>query len=304
VGRKQTNAAGGLTALLLLCVASLVLFTVYVKEGDCTEEGRCGPLHTVQLGAAEVLRPMRGVISTAAQPFEQTKETIGDTLNGDEKEELRREALENEELAAQASRLKNENDRLRALLKGEREFYEYGPLAEVVAPVGGELTQRIAIDVGTEDGIEAEMPVVVGNNTLIGRTTDVGKHTAEVMLVTDPNFAAGVRIVPPAEFDPSSGKLSPAVTDEDVSYGEGLLKTGWEGYLGVEYVDLADRAEKGDFVVTSGRSGEHELLFPPGLFVGTVESVSSQDIYQFKKIVVTPAGRPDDLEEVRVIVDW
>ena len=304
MGRKQTNAAGGLTALLLLCVGSLVLFTVYVKEGDCTEEGRCGPLHTVQLGAAEVLRPVRGVISVAAQPLEQTKEAIGDTLNGEEEEALRREALENKELAAQASRLKKENDRLRELLKGEREFYEYGPLAEVVAPVGGELTQRIQIDVGTEDGIEAEMPVVVGNNTLIGRTTDVGKHTAEVMLVTDPNFAAGVRIVPPAEFDPSSGELSPAVTDENVSYGEGLLKTGWEGYLGVEYVDLADRAEKGDFVVTSGRSGEHELLFPPGLFVGTVESVSSQDIYQFKKIVVTPAGRPDDLEEVRVIVDW
>lgn len=304
MGRKQTNAAGGLTALLLLCVASLVLFTIYVKEGDCTEEGRCGPLHTIQLGAAEVLRPVRGVISAAAQPFEQTKETVGGALNGEEEEKLRREALENKELAAQASRLKEENDRLRELLRGEREFYEYGPLAEVVAPVGGELTQRIAIDIGTEDGIEPEMPVVVGNNTLIGRTTNVGKHTAEVMLVTDPNFAAGVRIVPPAEFDPSSGELSPAVTDEDVSYGEGLLKTGWEGYLGVEYVDLADRAEKGDFVVTSGRSGEHELLFPPGLFVGTVESVSSQDIYQFKKIVVTPAGRPDDLEEVRVIVDW
>lgn len=304
MGRKQTNAAGGLTALLLLCVASLVLFTIYVKEGDCTEEGRCGPLHTIQLGAAEVLRPVRGVISAAAQPFEQTKETVGGALNGEEEEKLRREALENKELAAQASRLKEENDRLRELLRGEREFYEYGPLAEVVAPVGGELTQRIAIDIGTEDGIEPEMPVVVGNNTLIGRTTNVGKHTAEVMLVTDPNFAAGVRIVPPAEFRPSSGELSPAVTDEDVSYGEGLLKTGWEGYLGVEYVDLADRAEKGDFVVTSGRSGEHELLFPPGLFVGTVESVSSQDIYQFKKIVVTPAGRPDDLEEVRVIVDW
>lgn len=304
MGRKQSNAAGGLTALLLLCVGSLVLFTVYVKEGDCTEESRCGPLHTVQLGAAEVLRPVRGVISAAAQPFEQTKETVGDTLNDEEEEALRREALKNEELAAQASRLKKENNRLRELLKGEREFYEYGPLAEVVAPVGGDLTQRIAIDVGTEDGIEAEMPVVVGNNTLIGRTTDVGRHTAEVMLVTDPNFAAGVRIVPPAEFDPSSGELSPAVTDEDVSYGEGLLKTGWEGYLGVEYVDLSDRAEKEDFVVTSGRSGEHELLFPPGLFVGTVESVSSQDIYQYKKIVVTPAGRPDDLEEVRVIVDW
>jgi rod shape-determining protein MreC len=40
------------------------------------------------------------------------------------------------------------------------------------------------------------------------------------------------------------------------------------------------------------------------LFVGTVESVSSQDIDQYKKIVVDPAMNPNDLEEVRVITDW
>jgi rod shape-determining protein MreC len=194
---------------------------------------------------------------------------------------------------------------LRELLKGQREFYEYGPLAEVVAPVGGQLSQRVVIDVGTEDGVGPEMPVVVGNNTLIGRTTSqVTDGTAEVMLITDQNFRAGVRIVPPAEFDPSSGQISPAVTSDKTSYGQGLLQTGWEGSLGVEFVDLSARAEKGDFIVTSGRSGDRESLFPPGLFVGTVETASSQDIEQYKEIVVTPAERPDDLEEVRVIVNW
>jgi rod shape-determining protein MreC len=67
---------------------------------------------------------------------------------------------------------------------------------------------------------------------------------------------------------------------------------------------LSSRAEEGDYVVTSGRAGARQLLFPPGLFVGTVESVSSQDIDQYKKIVVEPAMNPDDLEEVRVITDW
>jgi rod shape-determining protein MreC len=149
------------------------------------------------------------------------------------------------------------------------------------------------------------MPVVVGENTLVGRTTnDVSRTTAQVMLVTDREFAAGVRIIPPAQFNPSSGQLSPAVTAPEVSYGEGLLRTNLEGYFGIEYVDLSSRAEKGDYVVTSGRAGERELLFPPGLFVGTIESVSSQDIDQYKKIVVEPAMDPDDLEEVRVITDW
>lgn len=306
MGRSKSSAASGLAALFILCVASLVLFTVYVKEGDCTEkESGCGPLHTVQLGAAEVLRPARGLVAAVTRPFSETGERITGALNQDEEEKLRREARKNEELAAQTTRLERENARLRELLKGERTVYEYGPLARVVAPVGDQFTNRVTINVGTEDGIKPEQPVVVGNNTLIGRTTGrVSRNTAEVMLVTDQMFAAGVRILPPAQFDPSSGELTPAVTDENVSYGEGTLRTNWEGYLGVDYVDLSSRAKKGDFVVTSGRAGNYELLYPPGLLIGEVESAASQDINQYKKIVITPAARPDDLQEVRVIVGW
>ncbi len=296
--RKSSSATSGLAALFILCVASLVLFTIYVKEGDG------GPLHTVQLGAAEVLKPVRGVVDAAAAPIGEATEKVENALDASEEDRLRRQVLESEELAAQASRLERENARLRELLRGERPFYEYGPLARVIAPVGDQFTERIQIDVGSEDGIKADMPVVIGENTLVGRTTEVSRSTAEVMLVTDQMFAAGVRIVPPAQFDPASGELSPAVTAEDVSYGEGLLRTNLEGYLGVDYVELSDRAEEGDYVVTSGRAGDRQLLFPPGLLVGTVEQVSSQDTVQYKNIVIDPAMDPDDLEEVRVIVDW
>ncbi|MDQ3589894.1 MAG: rod shape-determining protein MreC [Actinomycetota bacterium] len=296
--RKSSSATSGLAALFILCVASLVLFTIYVKEGDG------GPLHTVQLGAAEVLKPVRGVVDAAASPIGEATEKVENAFDTSEEDRLRRQVLESEELAAQASRLERENERLRELLRGERPFYEYGPLARVIAPVGDQFTERIQIDVGSEDGIRTDMPVVIGENTLVGRTTEVSRSTAEVMLVTDQMFAAGVRIIPPARFDPASGELSPAVTADDVSYGEGLLRTNLEGYFGVDYVELSDRAEEGDYVVTSGRAGDRELLFPPGLLVGTIESVSSQDIEQYKKIVVDPAMNPDDLEEVRVIVDW
>jgi rod shape-determining protein MreC len=296
--RKSSSATSGLAALFVLCIVSLVLFTIYVKEGDG------GPLHTVQLGAAEVLKPVRGVVDAAASPIGEATEKVENAFDTSEEDRLRRQVLESEELAAQASRLERENERLRELLRGERPFYEYGPLARVIAPVGDQFTERIQIDVGSEDGIGADMPVVIGENTLVGRTTEVSRSTTEVMLVTDQMFAAGVRIIPPAQFDPASGELSPAVTADDVSYGEGLLRTNLEGYFGVDYVELSDRAEEGDYVVTSGRAGDRELLFPPGLLVGTIESVSSQDIEQYKKIVVDPAMNPDDLEEVRVIVDW
>jgi rod shape-determining protein MreC len=304
VGRKKSGAVSGLATLLILCVASLALFTVFVKEGDCEQGGKCGPLHTVQLGAAEVLQPVRSIFAAVFSPVTNTGERLMGAFDNSREQELEREVRQTEELAAQASRLERENAELRELLKGQRSAYQYGPLAQVVAPVGDQFTQRIIINVGTRDGVESNMPVVIGQSTLVGRTTEVSRHTAQVMLITDQMFAAGVRIIPPAKFDPSSGEIGPAVTDENSSYGQGLLGTDLEGYLGVDLVSTSARAEEGDFIVTSGRAGDKELLYPPGLYVGKVESVSSQDIDQFKKIVVEPAMSPQDLEEVRVITDW
>ena len=283
-----------------LCFACLVLFTLYVREGPT------GPLHTVQLGASEVLQPVRNVFGFVAGPVGEAGGRVNDAFaKGEEMEQLRGQARENQELAAQASRLQQENDRLRELLDGDRDAYEYGPLAQVVAPVGDQFTERISIDVGTDDGIAPEQPVVVGNNTLIGRTTsNVTRNQAEVMLITDQSFAAGVRVVPPAEFDRSTGEVAADSPDDETSYGEGLLKTDWEGTLGVDFVNLGATVEQGFFVVTSGRAGERELLFPAGLYVGTVEAVSSRDIDQYKNIVVDPVANADDLEELRVIVNW
>lgn len=302
MGRRKPNAATGLAALAILCVTSLALFTIYVKEGES------GPLHTVQLGAAEVLRPVRGLFGIVASPLETAGQRVEAVFDASEKEELEEKARKNEEGAAEAARLRQENERLRRLLEGQQPSFEYSSLARVVAPVGGQLSNRIQINVGTDDGVKPEQPVVVGNNTLVGRTTDkVTANTAEVILVTDQNFAAGVRLLAPEGTDDQSGEeTTPAdgASPVEESHGEGLLKTGWDDYLGVDYVDLDAEAEQGDFVVTSGRAGDRELLFPPGLLLGTVESVSSQDINQYKNIVVSPAIKAAELEEVRVITDW
>jgi len=291
LGRKKSNAASGLAGLVILCIASLVLFTIYVRE----DEG--GPLHTVQLGAAEVLRPVRSLLNLAASPVQGAGDRIGNAFDGSREAELERRAREYEDDAAEAARLRQENERLRRLLEAEDPAFDYAPLARVVAPVGDQLSDKVVINVGTEDGVKPEQPVVVGDNVLVGRTTStVTPHTAEVMLITDQDFAAGVRLVPPeAPAEPPEG---------EAPYGQGLLQTGWEGYLGVNYVDLEARVEKGDFVVTSGGAGDRELLFPPGLLVGTVESVTSLDIDQYQKIVVEPTVRPADLQEVRVVVGW
>ena len=136
MGRNKSSAASGLAALFILSIVSVALFTVYVKEGDCTREQDCGPLHTVQLGAAEVLQPARSVFATLFEPLQRANESVQGAFDNSEEQRLERKLQESHALAAQASRLERENARLRELLKGQRSAYEYGPLAQVVAPVG------------------------------------------------------------------------------------------------------------------------------------------------------------------------
>ncbi|MGI9048278.1 MAG: rod shape-determining protein MreC [Rubrobacteraceae bacterium] len=332
--RRNSRLSKGLISVIILCFVSLVLFTVYVREGDA------GPLHTVQLGSAEILRPVRSMTAAVAQPFKNMGQTVSGAFEKEtSKRKLQQEQVRNQELGAQAARLQRENAKMRQMLDGKRVSFKYAPLARVVAPVGGQFTKRVVINVGTKDGVKPEQPVIVGDNTLVGRTTDrVTAHTAEVLLVTDQNFAAGVNILPPADFDPSSGKTtgntaavsspgggttggatmggttsgtttsgtttSSGATSGGVAAASGLLQTTADGYLGVDYVDVSAKVERGYFVVTSGRAGSWQLLFPPGLFVGKVESVSSQDISQYKTIVVKSAVNPDNLDYVRVITGW
>lgn len=287
-GRGKRKTLAGMVAL---CLAALLLFSVYVREGGS------GPLHTVQLGAYEMLTPVREVAGTAISPVSSAADSVSAALDTSEEQRLRSELSEARDQASLASSLEEENERLRRMLEGERGGYEYSPLARVLSPVGEQFTERMVIGVGAADGVESGQPVVLGERTLIGRTTDqITEDTAEVRLVNDPNFAAGVRIVPPADGEQSEDSEAPSA--------EGLLRTDWRGDLGVEYVSRDARVEEGDYVVTSGRAGEFALLFPPDLLLGTVSSARSEDIDQYQQVEVDVAGRPDDAQQVRVILDW
>ena len=292
MARRRRGRTKSLVGMVALCLGALLLFSVYVREGGS------GPLHTVQLGAYEILTPVREIAATALSPLSSAADSVSAALDTSEEERLRSELSEARDQAALASSLEEENERLRRMLEGERNGYGYSPLARVLSPVGEQFTERMVISVGASDGVESGQPVVVGERTLIGRTTgQITEDTAEVRLVNDPNFAAGVRIVPPADGEE-------AEENGEAPSAEGLLRTDWRGDLGVEYVSRDARVEEGDYVVTSGRVGEFALLFPPDLLLGTVSSARSEDIDQYQQVEVDVAGQPDDAQQVRVILDW
>ena len=111
----------------------------------------------------------------------------------------------------------------------------------------------IFIDKGSKQGILPQMPVLAGAGgeavALVGQVVEVYSTWSKVLLLTDPSFAADVKV---------------QSTEE-----RGILRGKAEEKCTLEYIPLYSKVKPGDIVVTSGL----DELFPPGLLVGKVVSV-------------------------------
>ena len=132
-----------------------------------------------------------------------------------------------------------ENIRLKEMLN----FKENQPLnfltANVVGHNFGLPTQSITIDIGRKEGVVNNL-TVLDENGLLGKTINIGDHTALAQLITDKNFRVSVRIGTDRAlglFIPTHGK-----------YGilEGVRKT--------------TPLHKGDIVYSSGISDKDTLI--------------------------------------------
>lgn len=153
---------------------------------------------------------------------------------------------------ARLSRLEDvaaENEELRRLLgAGRRLEPDYLP-AELLSVDLDPFAHRVVVRRGRLDGVEPGQPVLDAGGVL-GQIESTGRHTARVILITDPDHALPVRV-----------QRTGART---IAYGSGSVDALRLGDLPMN-VDL----EPEDLLVTSGLGGG----FPPGLPVARVESV-------------------------------
>lgn len=109
------------------------------------------------------------------------------------------------------------------------------------------LPTTLVIDVGWEDGVRVDQPVVTLEG-LIGKTVDVGRSASEVMLYSHPEFSASAMLV----------------GGDHLEYG--VVRAAPNGDVEL-YLPLRSRSEPGDQIVSSGYGG----TFPRGIPIGTVE---------------------------------
>jgi rod shape-determining protein MreC len=196
-----------------------------------------------------------------------------------ENERLRTETIE---LAAEVARLREaraENERLRALLAfGDTLDYPRVP-ARVVAK---DLTQQqnlLTIRAGRADSVEVGMPVV-DERGLVGKVVLVGRRYALVMPHQSTDFAVPGTI--------------------DVLQQDGIVR--WDGVdydrLLMEFVPRTEPVEEGMLVTTSSYSG----VFPPGVPIGTVDSVFAAQGRNDYVIYLRPAAPISQVSYVYVLL--
>ncbi|MBE6472227.1 MAG: rod shape-determining protein MreC [Coriobacteriaceae bacterium] len=256
---------------IVLAVLSLVLATVYAREGQE------GPIHSVQNAIVGVT----GEAAAVSAGFGAMTDGAGDVVDNALADEQTLTALreQNEELRrrlADADEYRQEAERLQELLNMKQTSGVTGPTARIIGRSTNAWDQSITIDLGSAEGVESGM-TVMGAYGVIGQVAHTQEHSSTVRLLSDPNSGAAVMV--------------------QSTRADGIVRGSVSGLLHLEDLDEDEIPVVGDVIVTSGLGGSYER----GLIIGTVVSVNKTPSNTTGSIVVSPNDTASMLEEVIVV---
>ncbi len=214
-----------------------------------------------------------GGIGMLNQPVSYVTHTIA--LRA-ENERLRRANIELADEVYQLREARLENIRLRRLLRfSERSTYDLVP-AKVVGRSADPVRNTITIDIGEGRGVREQMPIVTDAG-LVGRIILVGENYSVGQIMLNRDFRTSARV--------------------ERSRVDGIVS--WDGHHAMQLQNVAKTLDvvEGDVVLTS----EYSNVFPPGIFIGIVNSVANVPGNLTKVIQVSPGVDFHRLEEVFVI---
>ncbi|MFZ2189699.1 MAG: rod shape-determining protein MreC [Candidatus Magasanikiibacteriota bacterium] len=171
--------------------------------------------------------------------------------------------------------LEQENIELRNQLnfakKNNYDFIGAEVIGKNIDPVGS----SIIINRGSNDGIEKDFPVIIGEGILVGKIIKVEEHTATARLIND-----------------NQSKIAATVLNQDKSIG--LVEGGYGISVKMNYIPQNEEVGVGDIIVSSGL----EITIPKGLVIGMVEAVEKEAYQPFQKAILKTAG---DLNKIFLV---
>ena len=268
--QKHTIALG---ALLLLVVVLLNL------PGKTTAQ--------LKLALSSFFLPLFRLESAARVGIDKTASAIvpRDVL----KRQIDELSDENSTLRVEILRLREverENGNLRDMLEySNRGGWSQDQLkpAHVIGQDAVNWWSTLIIDIGREEGLQPDMPVISSKGMLVGKILEVRDGSSLVVLLGDPKC-----------------QLSAMLWNSGDS---GILKPRGDVFLNPLLVDLSNLSndailEKDEWVVTSGKGN----VFPPGLPIGRVVDWRSVEFGLYLEATVRLSANFNRLEEVMVLV--
>jgi rod shape-determining protein MreC len=178
--------------------------------------------------------------------------------------------------------LKRENERLRRVI-GIQAQIEYGTLiAEVVAKSPQDFYKTLVVNRGRDSGVERYMPVIAYQNNVkcvVGKVIDVQRFSSRIQPLVEQSSYVGAML--------KSSRYSGILMGQSPLSELCLL----------QYMDKNAEIKFGDLIVTSGMGG----VFPKGIAIGEVVSVSKKRYGIFQEAFVAPKIDFGRLEEVYII---
>jgi rod shape-determining protein MreC len=264
------NRYRNITVLLLVIMGQLVLLAVSAKNDLDVRFIRIWTV-TAVTPVARIIEGLRG----GGTGFLHNYILLHDTNQ------------ENQRLRSELDRMKMENvflknelntaDRAKALQVFQQHTPSRTVAATIIATGAGSSSKVVFVDRGTVSGVQRGMAVVTPDG-IVGKVIAVYPTASQVLLITDPDFAAGV------------------VTQK--SQVHGTLKGQGTPQCKVDYVAFEEKVEPGEWVYTSG----DDRIFPRGFPVGIVKAV--RPAQPFKEILVEPSGLQRGLvEDVLILIE-
>jgi rod shape-determining protein MreC len=262
------NRYRNITVLLLVIAAQLILLAVQVKNNRDIPFIRVWTV-TAVTPVASVVEWIRGGSFGFLHNYVFLRDA--DAENRRLREEVGKLKMDNIFLRNELSQA----DRARALQVFQSTTQSKTLAARTIGAGAGSSSKTIYVDRGSVEGVERGMAVVTPDG-IVGKVIAAYPTASEVLLVTDPDFAAGV--------------VSPK------NQARGTLKGQGNGPCKVDYVPIEEKVEVGEWFYTSG----DDRIFPRGFPVGMVTAV--HEAQPFKEIQVEPSGLQHGLEDMLIIL--
>lgn len=275
--RKQVRRRRAV--LTLLIIGSFLLLTItYGQSSGGLQRGVSTIFSPLQTVADRALKPARDLVGW----FDKTFEARGE--NSRLKEELvtaRRQAVAGQEALQENAQFR----KLFALNRGPalaESAYE-SVTGRVIARSPTVWHSAVTIDVGADDGVRVNDPVISGDG-LVGLIASAQGGSAQVTLITDHASAVSAKVLPGGV----QGVIRPEVGDPDDMI--------------LDFIDSTKDVHGGQAVVTSGwRAQGLASLFPPGLPVGEVTSASIVEQEASQQVHLRPYADLANLDLIQVL---